>query len=191
MSSHPHQPTGAAASHFAALLAKVDAFFDRVLARHAAAMQCQRGCSDCCHQRLTVTAIEAAHIQAAIAARPAGVRATLARQAAAAPLDRCAALDDRGQCAIYEARPLVCRSHGVPVRQRHDGRHHLAVIEVCPHNFSDTPDLAALESDCILDQTTLSTVLLAIDSAFAREHGLTPGTRLALADLLREPPPDD
>src|SRR5262249_7716586 len=93
-------------------------------------MQCSTGCSDCCHVRLTITAVEAAAIRAHVAGWPPDQRRALAggqtdradpTDRTALPgdeTDRCAALDATGRCKIYEARPLVCRSHGVPIRMR-------------------------------------------------------------------------
>lgn len=161
------------------LHAKVDAFFARVLARHGDDMQCQAGCADCCRVRLTVTSVEAAAIRALVASWPTARRRALADAAgagadAAGPADRCAALDEAGRCRIYAARPIVCRSHGVPVRMR---RGHLPVLEVCPHNFTRTEPAP----DCVLDQTTLSALTLAID----REAG-GDGARKDLAALLAE-----
>ena len=128
---------------------KVDAFFVRVQERHGADMECKSGCHDCCHQRLSVAPIEAETIRAALAQLPPDVRARIADRAARG-ID-CAALED-GRCTIYADRPLVCRSHGLPIRL--DGR-----VENCFKNFTArTPD-----PDCILDQATLSTTLYAID----------------------------
>lgn len=146
-------------TRFGELTHKVDGFFARVAARHGDDMQCDTGCSDCCHVRLTITAVEAAAIRDLVTAWPADRRRTLAT---AGPADRCAALDAAGRCRIYDARPLVCRSHGVPVRLR---RGSLPVVESCHRNFVRT----APDADCILDQTTLSAMLLAIDAAAARQ----------------------
>ena len=155
------------------LTRKVDAFFERVTARHGAAMQCQTGCSDCCHVRLTITGVEAAAIRAHVAAWPIARRRALAEPPAHP--SHCAALDPAGRCKIYDARPLVCRSHGVPIRLR---RGALPVVEACHRNFTHTtPD-----PDCVLDQATLSATVFAIDAA---EAGAA-GTRVELAGLLAE-----
>lgn len=164
-------------SRLAELTGKVDGFFQRVAARHGADMQCATGCSDCCHVRLTITAVEAAAIRAHVAGMPRARRRLLVDGAAA---DRCAALDPAGRCRIYDARPLVCRSHGVPIRMQRGG---LPVIQNCHRNFHHTlPD-----ADCVLDQTTLSAILLAVDAAEAPQ--LPPGARperVELAALLTE-----
>jgi hypothetical protein len=164
-------------SRYRELTTKVDAFFDRVLARHAEDMQCRSGCSDCCHVRLTVTGVEAAAIRAEIATWPDPRRVALAANVAAAPADRCAALDGDGRCLIYAARPIVCRSHGAPIRTTDPSRS-LPVIQACFRNFT-AHGPAAADPDCIVDQTTLSAMLLAVD----RDAG-GDGSRVDLAELL-------
>lgn len=120
--------------------AKIDAFFARVEARHGADMRCQSGCSDCCQPGLSVTRVEAEAIRALDLT---GFTIDTA--------DRCAALDAQGRCKIYAARPFVCRSHGAPIRIAQ-------VIRNCHHNAAVVPD-----PDCVLDQTTLSALSLAVN----------------------------
>ena len=158
------------------MTAKVDAFFARVEARHGEDMQCTTGCSDCCHVRLTVTPVEARAIRAEVARWSSERRAALAATVTAAPPGRCAALDPAGRCSIYTARPIVCRSHGAPIRLRQGS---LPVVQACFKNFTRvTPD-----ADCILDQETLSALVLAVDHAEA-EAGDRDGSRIDLAQLL-------
>lgn len=145
-------------------------------------MQCATGCSDCCHVRLTITAVEAAAIRAHVTTWSNEQRRNLADTGAA---DRCAALDPAGRCKIYPVRPMVCRSHGVPVRLT---RGSLPVIEACHRNFTrTTPD-----PDCVLDQATLSATLFAIDAAEAADAAGagagagSPPPRVELAGLLAD-----
>ena len=174
-----------ALDRYRALADKVDAFFARVQARHGADLRCASGCSDCCRGGLTVTPVEAATIRALLHALPAPDRAALREAGRTRSHDavRCVALDESGRCGIYAARPLVCRSHGVPVRLQ--GARGLPVVQACELNFTARGPAAA-EPDCVLDQTTLSTVLAAIDTAWSAAQGLAPGTRIAIATLLAE-----
>ena len=158
-------------SRLGELHAKVDGFFARVVARHGDDMQCATGCSDCCHVRLTITQVEAAAIRALVAGWSPSQRAALADTG---PEDRCAALDAAGRCKIYDARPIVCRSHGAPIRMRRDS---LPVIESCFRNFTRVEPAP----DCVLDQETLSALTLAVD----RDAGGT-GDRVELAGLVSE-----
>jgi hypothetical protein len=142
--------------------AKIDAFFTRVEARHGSDMQCQTGCSDCCHTTLSVTRVEAEAIRDLVESWSS---TEILRDVG----PHCAALDPTGRCKIYAARPFVCRSHGAPIRMRENS---LPVVQSCFRNFTTvTPD-----PDCILDQTTLSALTLAVNG------GET--DRIDLAELL-------
>jgi hypothetical protein len=158
-------------SRLGELHAKVDGFFTRVHTRHGDDMQCGSGCSDCCHVRLTITRVEADAIRAHVSAWPIEERRALAQSTGE---DRCAALDAGGRCRIYEARPIVCRSHGAPIRMRRDS---LPVIESCFRNFTHSEPAP----DCVLDQETLSALVLAVD----RDAG-GDGSRVDLAGLVGE-----
>lgn len=176
-------PSPPALARYQALCAKVDEFFARAMARHGAEMACGSGCHDCCHVQLTITAVEAAEIRAHLPELDDAARRRLVARAASPDPDRCVALEEDGRCAIYPARPLVCRSHGLPIRLR-DPRG-LPMIESCHRNFT-TAGPAAADSAAVLDQTTLSTLLLAVDAAHAAERGDTPGTRLPLGEVVRQ-----
>ena len=153
-------------SRYPELAAKVDAFFQRVEQRHGSDLQCHTGCSDCCHTRLTVTTVEASAIADEIATWPAERRTVLAANASASSAN-CAALDPSGRCLIYSVRPIVCRSHGAPIRLREGS---LPVVRACFRNFPGGPDQA--DADCILDQQTLSALVLAVNGGDDRRHDL-------------------
>lgn len=163
------------------LTARIDGFFERVAARHGDQMRCGAGCDACCRQRLTVAGVEAAAIEAWAGERSPEERARIAAAARVGAHDRCAALDDDGRCRIYDARPLVCRSHGVPVRMT--PARGLPVIESCALNFVERGPAAA-DPDCVLDQTLVSTMLGLIDREHAAAMGRDAGERRDLAEVL-------
>jgi Fe-S-cluster containining protein len=156
-------------SRYPEVAAKVDAFFARVEARHGSDLACHTGCSDCCNARLTITLAEAQAIADEIATWSADRRAALAANARASTT-ACAALAN-GRCLIYGVRPLVCRSHGAPIRLREGS---LPVVRACFRNFPGGPENA--DPDCILDQEVLSAISLALSGG--------DDTRVDLAELL-------
>jgi Fe-S-cluster containining protein len=175
-------------ARLAELFAKVDGFFERVAARFPGAdgVTCHTGCADCCRRRFSVTALEAEVIAEALAALPAERREALARRAIAGDPGVCPALDDDGRCAVYAARPLICRTHGLPIRFAGDAAPRVSlpiVTDACPRNFGGR-DLAGLPADCVLDQTTLSTIVGALDAARAAEVGRARGERVDIATIL-------
>lgn len=166
------------------LFAKVDAFFSRARARHGEAITCRAGCADCCRRRFSVTALEADAIREVVAQLDDETRRTLARRAEEGDPGVCPALDPDGRCAVYEARPLICRTHGLPIRfAPAKGTRALPVLDACPKNFGGG-DLAALDPTTVLDQQTLSTVLAALDAAHADALGRPRGERIEIAALL-------
>jgi uncharacterized protein len=116
---------------------EIDARARDVEATHGPRLTCHRGCHSCCVDELTVFAVEAERIR-----RNAP---ELLASAAPGPLGACAFLDGEGACRVYEHRPYVCRTQGLPLRwldeagpggpaERRD---------ICPLNFDD--DGPALE----------------------------------------------
>ena len=110
----------------------VDELVRPIVASHGARLQCRSGCHDCCSDGLTVFAVEAAVI-----ARHHG---ELLREGAPHAEGGCAFLDDAGACRIYEQRPYVCRTQGLPLRwleQDDDGP--AEVRDICPLNAEGAP----------------------------------------------------
>jgi Fe-S-cluster containining protein len=176
-------PPPAARARLDALFAKIAAFFGAAEAREGASITCHAGCSDCC-RRFTVTGIEAEVIREGLAALPAARRDELAARAATPATDVCPALDADGRCAIYAHRPVICRTHGLPIRftEQRAGRS-LPMLDACPKNFLGR-DLADVSPASVMDQTTLSTIVGALDAAHADETGRERGERVAIAHLL-------
>lgn len=167
--------------------AKVDAAVDAIAERRAADLACAPGCSRCCVEGLSVWSVEAHAIEVHLAAQ--GLRAP-----PAPPEGSCAFLDAAGQCSIYEARPWVCRTHGLPLRLREPedagpprmppaGRPLpvLDDVQICALNFRERPPTP----EDTLDGTALQALLLVVEQRFRARAGL-PGAaeRVPLASLL-------
>jgi len=167
-----------AGSALVILRRRVDEHFDAALTRSPGAMQCRVGCSRCCHQRFGVFEVEAHRVRAALArlsrADPA-LRERVREQADdPAAMHHCALLvDDR--CAVYEERPLICRTHGLPTRVVEDG---IASLQGCPLNF--TAGEPPVES--VLELAAVNAPL----SVMARMWEGN-GSRAALEELARAP----
>ena len=69
-------------------------------------LTCKLGCSECCMDGITVFEVEAERIRQQFPA--------VLNQAAHAE-GACAFLDEKGACRVYEARPYVCRTQGLPL----------------------------------------------------------------------------
>jgi hypothetical protein len=59
---------------YQALVLKVEGFLDAVAGRRASDLACKRGCDACCHTWLTLSAVEAEPVEAALSALAAASR---------------------------------------------------------------------------------------------------------------------
>lgn len=114
--------------------------FDQAMDRQPGAMQCKAGCSQCCKPGLSVFGIEGAKIeQALLALRQSApkLRQKVQDQGQEA-LDQpstqqsCPLLVD-DHCTVYEQRPLICRSHGLPIKRKDSPD-----IQNCALNFQES-----------------------------------------------------
>ncbi len=167
---------------------KVDTHFAAAVARSPHAFRCADGCDACCHVRIGVFAVEAAPIREALAqlatADPA-LRTRVRLQADdPAHAHHCALLVE-GRCAVYEQRPLICRSHGLPVLAPDPDEPETVQLDHCPLNFTAQPPPRAsmLRLDAVNQPLALLARLWTAPDAAGRSPPGDP--RIALEDLAR------
>jgi Fe-S-cluster containining protein len=76
--------------------------------KHANKLQCKMGCSACCVDGITVFSIEAENIRQK--------ELQVLNTAKPGQIGQCAFLGTNSECTIYETRPYVCRTQGLPLR---------------------------------------------------------------------------
>lgn len=141
---------------YPSILERADAFFQKVAAEQPANLQCGRGCSLCCyglfeigsgdvpllaegleklHPRRRSMIVRRSREIVASSAHPAlrecspREKGEFFERTAATP---CPNLNQRGECLLYQYRPLVCRTFGLPLR---DGARYIG--DICELNFRD------------------------------------------------------
>jgi len=123
-----------ALAELALFRAEVDARTARLAAQHAQRLSCKRGCSGCCIDDISVFEVEAEAIRRA--------HGELLKRGAPHPAGACAFLDAEGACRIYEERPYVCRTHGLPlswIEERAAPAEPVELRDVCPLNERGAP----------------------------------------------------
>lgn len=158
-----------------ALRHKVDHHAARVERDQAPHFACRRGCDGCCQTERTVSDVEYHALRDAIADLPESERSRLSTDT-----DHCSLLLD-GACAVYEERPLICRSHGLPLVM--EGQ-----LDVCPLNFTDA-SLEELPLDQVLNVDSVTAVLVAVNALYCKEQDGDPERRRAVGDLLNSDTP--
>ena len=129
-------------TEFEAFYAAIDKQVSALTRLHAQHLQCKAGCCDCCIDGLSVFEIEADNIRATYP--------DLLENSLPHPAGACAFLDEGGLCRIYEQRPYVCRTQGLPLHWMDvdDDGTFTGFRDICPKN-DDTLDIEALrENEC-------------------------------------------
>ncbi len=138
------------------VLDRADAWFAGVLREQPQNLKCGRGCSLCCHGLFEICSGDIPLLADGLAAAHPARRKAVIRRAVEivaasqhpnlrecsstekdAFFDRtsstaCPCLNDQGACVLYEYRPLVCRTFGVPLRNGDE-----FMDEVCDLNFTE------------------------------------------------------
>jgi len=141
------------------ILADADAFFGDVMRAQPQNLQCGRGCSLCCHGLFEIGSGDVPVLAEGLASLHPMRRKRVIRRAVeivassrhpnlreCSPLEKeqffdrtastpCPNLDDAGACMIYENRPLVCRTFGLPLRNADE-----YLGDVCELNFTAATD---------------------------------------------------
>lgn len=96
-------------------------------------LQCKAGCAACCVDEVTVFEVEAHYITHSAA--------EILRTATPAPAGTCAFQDESCCCRIYQWRPYVCRTQGLPLQWSEVTESGASVVwrDICPINESSTP----------------------------------------------------
>ncbi|MCM2357759.1 MAG: YkgJ family cysteine cluster protein [Geobacteraceae bacterium] len=166
------------------LLARVDHLCRTITGEFAAQLACRPGCAGCC-RHISLFPVEAVALAAALGRLPVEQAAAIrARAGRALPDGPCPLLGD-GLCLLYETRPIICRTHGLPLLTALEGKRS---IDFCPLNFRG---LDSLPGSAVIDLDRLNTTLAAINALFVTEFfGDAPPEqeRLSIAEaLLIEP----
>jgi len=154
------------------LYSKIVEFEEKLSRPTREKLQCQKGCSQCCYVDLSVFEIEArAIINWFEQLTPTQRLAWLKKTQTPLKDGACAFLRDE-QCIIYEARPLICRTQGLPLQFLNELNE--STLDICPLNDKA---IESLESHDVLNLDLLNKVLSQLEGQELRP-------RVALKDLL-------
>lgn len=155
----------------------VDRQAERLSAMHAGQMRCQQKCTDCCIN-LTVWPVEFYAILEDVKA--ADIRLVFDMQAS------CGFLKE-GLCQLYPFRPLICRTHGLPLVYLDDVQDEPVYgVTFCEKNFSDAETMD-FDSDNTLNMDNINERLARLQTEFSSAggpEGSEPNGRMALSRLI-------
>ena len=141
------------------ILDQADEFFASVTRTQPQNLQCGRGCSLCCHGLFEIGSGDVPIIEEGLERLHPMRRKMIVRRAAnivaesrhpnlreCSPIEKeeffertastpCPNLNEAGECLIYDSRPLVCRTFGLPLR---NGEKYIG--DVCELNFTNASE---------------------------------------------------
>lgn len=166
------------------LVYKVDSLCQKLEQMHRKYMVCRPGCSQCCEVERTVLSIEAYVVEQRLRLlspeRIKRLRKIYRNNDEVCPL----LLRDR--CVIYTARPIICRTHGLPILYREAAR---SFMDYCRLNFTKVPENHVFQANEILDMNDFNVELIRLDKKFAEYVLRTrwrPDRRRSLKSILFE-----
>lgn len=163
------------------LVARVDALCSDITAVLGDQITCSAGCSTCCSS-ITVFPVEAAYMRHALENMPdrqaEEIRSHVAEHAHG---ERCPLLLHH-RCLLYEARPIICRTHGLPIIYTEDGRRN---SDCCPLNLTET---GTVSGSHVVDLDKLNTLLAAVNSIFLSQTDTEADERITIAEVIAGSP---
>lgn len=107
-------------------------FFDKIHEKHKSQMECKKGCSKCCQTDISVFEIEADRMRDWFLALPLEERERLQTLWKTPHQETYCSFLYQDQCTVYEARPLICRTQGLPLYLSTEN-----LLDYCPLNFKE------------------------------------------------------
>jgi Fe-S-cluster containining protein len=163
------------------LVVQVDDVCERIQAAYAAQIACEKGCAgNCCRIHLSVFPIEAISLAMALKKLPREMVRHIRRKARHINSFSPCPLLEEGTCLMYASRLIICRTHGLPMRNEYRGKRS---IGFCRKNFRS---LDPIPDDAVIDLDRLNSDLAAVNqlcvNEFSGRIGLT--ARLTIGEAL-------
>jgi uncharacterized protein len=163
------------------LVIKVDHLCRGIETEFREHLSCCDGCDGCC-RHLSLFPVEAVALAAALNDLPDNDAELLRKKLRDGGDEPGCPLLVNSRCILYAARPIICRTHGLPLLTiRVQNRH----VDFCPRNFQG---VSSLPGSAVIDLDRLNTALAAVNLLFVgefRDTGLTDRERITIAEALR------
>lgn len=160
------------------LLDKVDQLCEGISHLLGTALTCHEGCDSCCIA-ISVFPVEAAALIEAAGKLPPEQYQQLKRHLGQPQSEgRCPLLSEEGRCLLYQARPIICRTHGLPILITDDDGQRR--VDICPRNGQG---IEQLPGEALIDLERLNELLVSVNVLYLREFGIKVPERVELTAL--------
>jgi len=172
---------------------EVDSLAGQLTKHYRSHLVCRVGCCECCGCDLSVFEVEAAAVRSALLALPIPFRERIVRRALEVRARKgyaehvaCPNLVDEC-CAIYDARPIICRTQGLPLLYTaEDGNQE---VDFCRLNFTCPGATRDLDPDHLVQLDELNFKLAVTNLDYCRSLGILPaetGNRKPMSEIILE-----
>ena len=148
--------------NYTELLARVDSHTQRVAQALENEMACKKGCDSCC-RFLNLFPVEALSLSRAFfnlsPKDQTRVENRINRLEKEELSSDCPLLIDRA-CILYFHRPVICRTHGLPIYIEKEGE---TLVDFCPKNFKG---MDSFPKETLISLEQLNTLLTAVNAHF-------------------------
>ena len=145
--------------NYRSMILRVDELCRRIEESLRPKIACTRGCDGCC-RHLTLFPVEAVALATALRDLPSQEITRIREHArTATPGGPCPLLEHH-RCHLYAARPLICRTHGLPLLITRGGKRQ---VDHCPLNFRG---MSSLPGSAVIDLDRLNDTLVAVNALF-------------------------
>jgi uncharacterized protein len=149
-------------SNYRQLVDRVDDLCTQIMQDYPDQIVCHIGCDSCC-RHLSLFWVEGVVLALALEDLTAETAEQIRQRARRAASDGPCPLLENGCCLLYAARPIICRTHGLPLFGNRDGER---FVDTCPKNFTGVKNLPAT---AVIDLDRLNITLSTINSLFVEE----------------------
>ena len=160
------------------LTTRVDALCNAISVSLGEHLTCSAGCSSCCTS-ITVFPVEAAAMRESLENLPDQQAEKIRRHIAEHAEDERCPLLLHHRCMLYEARPIICRTHVLPIIYTLEGQRN---SDCCPRNLTETESVSG---SSVVDLDKLNTLLVAVNSIYmSQTESAETEVRVTIAEAL-------
>ncbi len=141
---------------------KVDSICIKIEKSYGNYISCKKGCAKCC-MAISLFPIEAVSISLAIQSLSKKEIKNIRNRVKKSKDNYTCPLIEDNICLLYDNRPIICRTHGLPILINQDGE---TKIDCCPLNFDGINNFP---KDAIISLDNLNTIFVAINKVFVTE----------------------
>jgi len=151
-------------SNYYQLVEKVDILCRQIEEQLSGHVTCRAGCASCC-KAITIFPVEAAALQQALGELTHDQIEAIRRHVAANQSGEVCPLLKGERCLLYVARPIICRTHGLPIMFTENGQRR---VDYCPLNLQG---LGKLPGTAVINLDSLNLLLVTVNAHYLQQCG--------------------